>query len=152
MAKTALVSSCLLGLATRYDGTDGFNQSVADYLTSNDLIPIPICPEQLAGLSTPRPKCWFSSGDGCSILKGSGEICDETGHRVTALFVGAAQKCRKIAELTNSNLAILKQRSPSCGSRQIHRNGELVEGMGVTAALLKEAGIRVLSEEDLAPK
>lgn len=152
MPKTALVSSCLLGLSTRYDGTGSYNQDVIDYLKRQDLTPIPICPEQLAGLPTPRPKCWFSSGDGCTVLDGSGVICDEANNNMTKFFINAAVESCKVAELTNSKLAILKQRSPSCGSRQVHQNGQLITGMGVAAAKLKKAGIRVLSEEDLDPK
>jgi uncharacterized protein YbbK (DUF523 family) len=152
MAKTALVSSCLLGLATRYDGTDNYSQAVIDYLQKQQLTPIPVCPEQLAGLPTPRRKCWFSSGDGRSLLDNNGRICDEVGKDCTEAFIRAAQQTFKIAELTGCKLAILKQRSPSCGSRQIHQNGQLVSGMGVTAALLQKAGIKLLCEEELGPK
>lgn len=152
MAKTAFVSSCLLGLPTRYDGSDNFSQAVADYLQREDLIPIPVCPEQLAGLPTPRLKCWFRQGTGEDVLNGCGIICDEQAKDVTAAFAQAAEESLKIAQLTDCGLAILKQRSPSCGSRTIHQNGQLVDGMGVTAALLKKAGIAVLSEEDVAGK
>lgn len=152
MTKTALVSSCLLGLATRYDGTDNFCQTVIDYLADQDITPIPICPEQLAGMPTPRLKCWFRSGDGHAVINGSGSICDESGHLVTKTFLHAAQQSHKIAKLTDCKLAILKQRSPSCGSRQIYQHGQLINGMGVTAALLLESGIKILSEEELDQK
>ncbi len=152
MAKTAFVSSCLLGLPTRYDGSDNFSQAVADYLLREGLMPIPVCPEQLAGLPTPRLKCWFRQGTGEDVLNGCGVICDEETQDVTAAFARAAEESVKIVRLTGCKLAILKQRSPSCGSRMIHQNGQLVEGMGVTAARLKQAGLQVLSEEDLAAK
>jgi len=152
MAKTALVSSCLLGLPTRYDGSDNFSQAVADYLKDQNLIPIPVCPEQLAGLSTPREKCWFKEGDGQKVLQGSGIIHNESGEDVTLAFHQAAVDSCKIAELTDCRVAILKQRSPSCGSRKIHRNAQLVDGMGVTAAALKNAGLQILAEDDLEPE
>jgi len=152
MAKTALVSSCLLGLPTRYDGTDNFAQNVVDYLEKHQLIPIPICPEQLAGLPTPRLKCWFSKGDGSDVLNGCGQICDEDHRDQTAAFSRAAEETCRIAAITGSKIAILKQRSPSCGTRYVHQNGELIEGTGVTAAKLKNAGLRLLAEDDLTEK
>ncbi len=152
MTETALVSSCLLGLATRYDGTDNFSQSVIDYLQRHELVPVPVCPEQLAGLPTPRTKCWFTCGDGSDVLRSCGNICDEAGQDMTDAFHRGADETMKIADLTQSKLAILKQRSPSCGNRHIHRNGQLVNGMGVTAARLQQAGLKVLSEDDLDSK
>jgi len=150
MAETALVSSCLLGLATRYDGTDNYCQAIIDYLKSNNLIAIPVCPEQLAGLPTPRKKCWFTAGDGDAVLNGNGKICDEAGQEVTETFYRAATETYKIATISNCKLAILKQRSPSCGSRQVHQNRQLIKWMGVAAAKLKAAGLTILAEDDLA--
>lgn len=152
MAKTALVSCCLLGLATRYDGTDNFDRAVINYLQQQNLVPIPVCPEQLAGLPTPRLKCWFSCGDGETVLSGTGSIRDENHQDMTAAFLRGAHAAAEIAGLSGCQLAILKQRSPSCGSRQVYRNGELVDGSGVTAAKLREMGLKIISEEDLAPE
>ncbi|SHI74485.1 Uncharacterized conserved protein YbbK, DUF523 family [Malonomonas rubra DSM 5091] len=152
MAETIFVSSCLLGLPTRYDGTDNICPEVIAYLQQNNLIPIPVCPEQLAGLPTPRLKCWFRQGTGKDVLDGCGIICDEEAKDVTGAFAAAAEDSLKIAELTGCKKAILKQRSPSCGSARVHQNGQLVTGMGVTAAKLVAAGIEVLSEEDFAAK
>ena len=152
MANPVLVSSCLLGLPTRYDGTDNYSPAVQDYLQEKQLMPIPVCPEQLAGMPTPRPKCWFFRGDGYSVLTGDGAVGSEQGQDVTTAFSQAAKQTLKIAELTGCRLAILKQRSPSCGSRLVHQNGQVITGMGVTAAILKQAGIVVLSEDDLEEK
>jgi len=152
MTETVFVSSCLLGLPTRYDGTDNSCPEIIDYLQQNKLIPIPVCPEQLAGLPTPRLKCWFTQGTGEDVLNGCGSICAEDTQDVTAAFAGTAEQSLKIAEMTGCKRAILKQRSPSCGSVTVHQNGQLVTGMGVTAAMLKKAGIEVLSEEDFAAK
>ena len=147
--RPVLVSSCLLGLTTRYDGSDNFSQAVADYLQRHRLLPIPVCPEQLAGMPTPRPKCWFTRGTGNDLLCGEGEIRNELGDVVNAAFLRGADQCLQVARLTGCTRAILKQRSPSCGSRQVHQNGRLVDGMGVAAALLARHEIELLGEEEL---
>jgi len=149
MSTTVLVSSCLLGLATRYDGSDNRCAALIDYLQRQDLIPIPVCPEQLAGLPTPRPKCWFTAGTGVEVIAGEGKLGNEQGDDLSNSFRQGAEQSLKLALLTNCQLAILKQRSPSCGSREVHQNGRIVLGMGVTAALLAQHGIELLSEEEL---
>ena len=146
---TILVSSCLLGLKTRYDGADNYSQTVIDHIRKNRLTPIPVCPEQLAGLSTPRPKCWFSRGDGEAVLSGNGELSNEEGKDVTESFLFGADETLKIALLTDCKMAILQQRSPSCGSQKIYLNDELVDGVGVTTALLKKNGLKVFGDDDL---
>ncbi len=150
--QTILVSSCLLGLKTRYDGTDNYSQAVIDYIKENQLIPIPVCPEQLAGLSTPRPKCWFSRGDGVAVLSGEGLLRNEQGKDVTQIFLRGAEECLKIALLTNCKLAVLQQRSPSCGSQQIYLDDKLTYGVGVTTALLQKHGLKVLGDDNLPDK
>ena len=147
-----LVSSCLLGLKTRYDGTDNHCQDVIDFIKNNNFIPIPVCPEQLAGLPTPRPKCWFSDGDGAAVLSGHGTLINENRNDVTKVFLSGAQECLKIAEMTDCEIAILQQRSPSCGSKNIYRNGELVEGVGLTTAVLSKNGVKVFSNDHLPSK
>ncbi|WP_321370746.1 DUF523 domain-containing protein [uncultured Desulfuromusa sp.] len=147
-----LVSSCLLGLKTRYDGTDNYSQAVVDFIKNNQLTPIPVCPEQLAGLSTPRPKCWFSIGDGDSVLDASGKLIDEHGEDLTSVFLHGARECLKIVEMTNCKHAILQQRSPSCGSQSIYLNEKLVQGVGITTAMLKKSGIKVFSDDNLPAK
>ena len=148
MPATVLVSACLLGLQTRYDGSDNASAAVLAYLQRQGLIAIPVCPEQLAGLPTPRPKVWFSQGDGVSILAGRGKMIDENGRDMGAIFRRGAEMSLRIARLNRCKMAILKQRSPSCGCGAVYRCGETVSGLGVTAALLKENNIRLLSEEE----
>jgi len=147
-----LVSSCLLGLKTRYDGTDNYCQEVVDFVENNQFIPIPVCPEQLAGLPTPRPKCWFSYGDGAAVLTGNGELINENKENVTEIFLSGAQECLKIAEMTHCKFAILQQRSPSCGSQRIYLNEKLVEGVGMTTAVLNKNGVKVFSNDNLPAK
>lgn len=147
--KTVIVSSCLLGLATRYDGSDNLSRNVLDFIEEHQLIPIPVCPEQLAGLPTPRSKCWFYQGNGEHALNHGKGLQNEEGEDVTEHFIKGAEQTLEIAGLTACRLAILQQRSPSCGTRSVYLKQELTAGMGITAALLKKHGIEVFSDENL---
>ena len=144
-----LVSACLLGVGCRYDGTSHLNHAVIDYLQAKQLQPIPVCPEQLGGLPTPRPKAWFSKGDGLDYLHKNAQLTDENGRNAGPDFLRGAEEVLRIARICLCETAILKQRSPSCGSRQIHLNGELINGVGITCALLQQAGLNVTCEESL---
>lgn len=149
MARPILVSACLLGIQTRYDGTGNDHAAVRDFLVRRDVIPIPVCPEQLAGLPTPRLKSYFLQGDGQEILDGCGEIVSEAGLNLNEVFLRGANETLRIARLTGCRQAVLKERSPSCGVHMVYRNDTRVSGQGVTAALLQRAGLHLLSEEDL---
>lgn len=146
---TILVSACLLGLATRYDGTGREYLPVLSYLRRNGLTPIPVCPEQLAGLATPRPRCWFVHGDGAALLDGRAELVNEDGHNMNAAFLRGAAATLQIAVLSRCKTALLKEGSPSCGCSRITRGATTVPGMGVTAALLDANGLKLLSDESL---
>ena len=135
-----LCSACLLGVACRYDGMCKINEKVLALAKKETLIPI--CPEQLGGLSTPRTP---------SEQKGE-KVFAKDGKEVTAQFRKGAEEVLKIAKLLNINEVILKQKSPSCGSGQIYDgtfSDTLIKGDGVTTNLLKRNGIKVLSEEEL---
>lgn len=149
MPEAILVSACLLGLDTRYSGQTKRNQQVIDYLREQQLIPIPVCPEQLAGLPTPRPATQFSAGDGHAVLEGSGQVCNQHGEDLSEVFRHGAEQTLLLARLSGCRRAILKERSPSCGIKQIYRQGELCSGMGVAAAKLQQAEIELFSEEQL---
>ncbi len=149
MTETILVSACLLGLLTRYDGTEKRNPRVLDFISDRGLVPIPICPEQLAGLPTPRPPVRFSRADGTGILDGTGSLIDEDGNEFAQTFLKGAMESVKIARLTGCRKALLKERSPSCGVSRIYRGEALTAGQGVTCALLRRNGLQVFSEEDL---
>lgn len=144
-----LVSACLLGLPTRYDGKTKRSQVVMDYLERENLLAIPVCPEQLAGLSTPRDKTFFDSGDGVGVLAGDGSVISVTGQLMNEAFCRGAKLVQEIARLTHCTRAILKERSPSCGVHQIYRGDTRIQGAGVTSALLIKEGFEVISEEDL---
>jgi uncharacterized protein YbbK (DUF523 family) len=144
-----LVSACLLGLLTRYDGAAKRNEKVLEHLRENDLIPIPVCPEQLAGLPTPRPKTCFAAGDGAEILDGTGSVINSKGAEMNRFFTKGAAETLKVARIAGCAEALLKERSPSCGVRQIYRGEDIVAGQGVTTALLRRSGLTVFSEDDL---
>jgi uncharacterized protein YbbK (DUF523 family) len=147
--KPILVSACLLGLPTRYDGKTKRSQAVIDYLRREELIPIPVCPEQLAGMTTPRDKTFFGSGDGHDVLADSGTVISAVGQSMNTVFCHGAKLVLQIAHLSGCRQALFKERSPSCGVHEIYREDERVQGAGVTTALLTNAGLNVISEEDL---
>lgn len=135
-----ICSACLLGIVCRYDGKSKSNKKVLR-LSKKEIL-IPVCPEQLSGLTTPREpaeqKC--------------GKVITLSGKDVTKNFQKGAKEVLKIAKLFGVKEAILKQRSPSCGSGQIYDgtfSKQIIKGDGITAKLLKKNRIKVLSEEDL---
>ena len=149
MLRPILVSACLLGLATRYDGGSRPHQGVLDLLREQGLLPIPVCPEQLAGLPTPRPPVRFSDGDGGAVLDGEGLMVTADGVRMNEVFINGAQALLEVARLTGCSEALLKERSPSCGVHTVYRGKDLLEGQGVACALLRRHGLIIRSEEDL---
>jgi uncharacterized protein YbbK (DUF523 family) len=144
-----LVSACLLGLLTRYDGAAKRNEKVLEHLRKNDLIPIPVCPEQLAGLPTPRPKTCFAAGGGAEVLDGTGTVINSKGAEMNRFFLKGAAETLNAARIAGCAEALLKERSPSCGVHQIYRGEDVVAGQGVTTALLQRSGVAVFSEDDL---
>jgi len=148
MAK--LVSACLLGVKCRYDGTSAREPKLLKLAKKERLVPI--CPEQLGGLPTPREPAWIVEGDGSDVLKGVAKVISRSGGDVTENFRRGAEEALRMAKLFGAREAILKARSPSCGCGKIREPfsfDKLKEGDGVTAALLKKNGIRVITEEDL---
>ncbi len=137
-----LVSACLLGINCRYDGGCS---AQALHMLKNE-IPIPICPEQLGGLPTPREPADLCGGSGKDILKGNGRILGrKTGNDCTLNFIRGAQETLKIASLFSCKKAILKDKSPSCGYGKIYLDGKLANGNGVTAELLAENGLKIMA-------
>lgn len=140
-----LVSSCLAGINCRYDGKNNLNKKVAELVKAGEAIPV--CPEVLGGLPTPR--------DPSEIIvdkKGNKRVVSEKGEDVTAEFKLGAEKTLKIAQIVEAKKAILQQRSPSCGCGKIYDgtfSSNLIKGSGLTAELLIENGIEVLTEADL---
>ena len=134
-----LISACLLGVPCRYDGKskDAGLQEKYPQLTL-----VKICPEVMGGLSTPRRPAEISSG----------RVVTIDGDDVTREFASGAQKALEVARANDCAVAILKARSPSCGSGLAYDgtfSGKLIAGDGILVALLKENGIAVFSEENL---
>ena len=139
--KTVLVSACLLGLKTRYNGGDALDLDLAESLKGFSIVPV--CPEQLGGLPTPRPRAEITEGDGISVIEKMSRVMDETGADRTAEFLKGAEEVLKIARLTDAHMAYLKEKSPSCGVKTITKKGNAVRGAGVTTALLKKEGLKI---------
>jgi len=139
--RPVIISACLMGINTRYDGTSSFN---AEAVKEAGPWPLPVCPEQLGGLQTPRPTAEITQGTGDDVLKGMASVVDQKSMDVTASFVSGAEAVVKIARLTGTLKAVLKERSPSCGVSAIRRGDTICKGPGVTSALLKERGIKII--------
>ena len=135
-----LVSACLLGVECRYDGGGQAIDRLDALMARYELIPV--CPEQLGGLPTPRTPA----------ERREGRVVDRDGADVTDAFRrGAAQACR-IAALYGAELALLKARSPSCGRGRIYDGsftGRLVPGDGVAARALMDAELEVYTENEI---
>ena len=139
---TVLVSACLLGVACRYDGASkGLPDSVLRELMARHVL-VPACPEQLGGLPTPRTPA----------ERIEDRVMTKDGRDVTAEYRHGAEQALHLARLCGCKIALLKERSPSCGSGTIYDGtftGGLTAGDGVTAALLRENGITVYGESEI---
>lgn len=147
-----LVSACLMGQPARYDGA--VIQRIDPLLKKLDCagrLEL-FCPELAGGLPLPRPPAEIRGGDGRDVLAGKARIVNTAGEDVTRCFVdGAAQALERVRQQAIT-IAILKEKSPSCGSRRIYDgtfSRTLIEGEGVCAALLRQNGVRVLAEDEI---
>lgn len=135
-----LVSACLLGTNCKYDGTNNRNEKVLSYVKDKEVIPI--CPEILGGLATPRVPA----------ERLNDKVITRENDDVTENFIKGACETLYIAKLFNVKKALLKAKSPSCGNGLIY-DGTFThtkkEGFGVTTELLRKNGIEVITEEDL---
>ena len=141
MKQRVVVSQCLLGVCCRYDGKCAVNEAVCREATERGWIPV--CPEVLGGMTTPRPA---SERRGDSVVN-----CEEMD--VTEHFRRGAEEALRIAKLYGAQYALLKERSPSCGSGVIYDGtftGAKKAGDGVTAELFRKEGIEVFGESRLS--
>jgi len=132
-----LVSGCLFGLDCRYCGDGIYQEELMKLVKEHELIPV--CPEQLGGLATPRKACEIKAG----------QVVDEEGNDRTGAFVKGGEQVLKLAKIFDVDGAILKSKSPSCGYGIIYDGsftGKLIEGNGITAQMLSEQGIPVWNE------
>ena len=137
--RPVLVSACLLGRRCRYDGRRAEDPTLAAALAERAERAIGFCPEEEGGLGTPRPRAWLE-GDAAAVLDGRGKVVDEHGADVTEAFVRGARGALAACREHGITRAYLKERSPSCGVRVTHVDGEAVEGRGVTAEVLAKGG------------
>ena len=136
-----LISACLLGIPCRYDGRSVKAVDISALREKYNLIPV--CPECMGGLSTPRPP---------AELQADGRVVNREGKDVTSNYRAGAEATLEIARREGCTLALLKEKSPSCGSGIIHNgkfDGGLVPGFGKTAALLLENGFEVFGESQI---
>ena len=139
--ETVIISACLAGLKCRYDGSHNLDEELLESLITCHLVPL--CPEQLGGLPTPRDPAQIVDGDGFDVLKNRASIKNDRDKDVTKNFIHGAYESLKIAKMTGAGKAYLKEKSPSCGVKKIKRNGVEIGGSGVLAALLEKEGLEV---------
>ncbi|MDD4571120.1 MAG: DUF523 domain-containing protein [Clostridia bacterium] len=145
-----LVSACLLGENCRYNGETKPNEFVINYLKDKEYIAF--CPECEAGLPIPRLACEIQGGEGQDVLDGKIKIINMKNIDHTKDFIKGAELTLAITKEHNIDTAILKERSPSCGVNYIHTgsfDGNIQKGMGVTARLLHNNGVKLYTEADI---
>lgn len=140
-----IVSACLLGFSCRYDGRSRPEETLL--VPGLEKLLVPVCPEQLGGLPTPRDPSEIQGGDGADILEGRARVVSASGRDVTDCFLRGAQEVVRFMKLRGISTAIMTDTSPSCGVFHIKRSGILSRGAGVTSALLARNGIRVISSD-----
>ena len=139
-----LISACLVGLNCKYNGGNNYNEKAFELVQSGKAIPI--CPEQLGGLATPRIPAEIRRADG------KAKVVNKEGKDVTLEFEKGANEVLQLCKKLNIEKVILQPRSPSCGVGKIYSgefNGTLVEGNGITAQLLIDNNIEVISIDEL---
>ncbi len=141
--KRYVVSACLAGVHCRYNGEGQEDPEVVRLLGSGQAVPV--CPEQLGGLNTPRPP----------FERKNGRVQDKDGNDATEAFEHGAEEALRLAKLAGCTAAVLQPRSPSCGFGRIYDgtfSGTLVPGEGVFAALCRENGLKLFTPDDLRKK
>lgn len=146
-----LVSRCLLGHRVRYDGgASGPFDQLAHWLAEGRVVAL--CPEVAGGLPTPRAAAEIPGGQGGEVLDGQARVMTTEGEDVSEAFLSGARQALALVEKHGIRVAVLKANSPSCGNLLTYDgtfSGVKVDGEGVTAALLKRAGVQVFSELEL---
>jgi len=140
-----LVSACLLGRACRYNGGSEKLPDLIGALADNGDVAVPFCPEEAAGLGTPRPAAILEGGDGDAVADGAARVMTVDGADVTAAFLEGARLAVAAAREHECVAAFLKERSPSCGTAFVHGSNGLLRGCGVTAALLRRSAVATIS-------
>lgn len=134
------VSACLLGENCKYNGGNNYSEKVAKYVEGHEVVPI--CPEVLGGLSTPREPAEIVGG----------EVKHKAGDSVDKEFRAGAKVALDLVKKNQVELVILQSRSPSCGVKTIYDgtfSGKIIPGQGIFAEMLKEAKIKAVDVEDI---
>jgi uncharacterized protein YbbK (DUF523 family) len=140
MVKMILVSACLVGLNCKYNGGNNYNEEIFNLVKAGKAVPV--CPEQLGGLTTPRAPSEIK------IIDGRRRVINNKGIDVTEQFEKGAEEVLKLVKSLNITKAILQPRSPSCGAYKIYSgnfDGQLVDGNGILAELLLKNGVEVVT-------
>jgi len=144
-----LISACLLGIKCRWNGKDNKFTKALDLLEHE--IMLPVCPEQLGGLPTPRACQEIQGGTGLDVLEKKAKVMNENGDEVTEQFIKGAEQTLKIAQLFGVKEFIGKSLSPSCSCSKIFDgtfSGRLLKGNGITSELLMQNGIKIRDVDD----
>lgn len=143
-----LVSACLIGVDCKYSGGNNKNDKLMDYLKGKNMIPI--CPEQLGGLCTPRTPAEIVGGSADDVIDGKAKVINKEGLDITAEFLKGAYETLKICRTLGIKKAILKEKSPSCGINQVYDGSfksNIIDGYGITAAILIKNGVDLKSDK-----
>ncbi len=146
-----LVSACLLGQPVRYDGRASGHPDLLQRWQAEGRV-VPLCPEVVGGLPTPRPPAEIPGGQGGEVLDGAARVVTVGGEDVSAAFLAGARQALALVRQHGIRVAVLKAGSPSCGNRLTYDgsfSGLKVPGEGVTTALLRREGVLVFSELEL---
>lgn len=147
-----LVSACLLGEPVRYNGTDCLCDALILKQWQQEGRLIPLCPELAGGLPTPRPAAEIVQAQGQDVLRGEAAVRDRDGHDYTYAFLKGAYRARAVAQQYGIQMAIMTEKSPSCGSETIYDggfSGNKIAGQGVAVAALSRANVKVFSQHQL---
>lgn len=134
------VSACLLGENCKYNGGNNESKKLKDYVKGHTVVPV--CPEVMGGIPTPRDPAEIAGG----------VVRQKSGRSVDKEFRAGARVALKKIKDAEADMVILQSRSPSCGVKEIYDGtftGHLVKGKGVFAAMLEEEGISAMDVEDL---
>lgn len=146
-----LVSACLAGRACAYDGSHRAHPEIEKLVREGRAVLV--CPEEEAGLGTPRAAAEIKGGDGDAVVDGRATVVTEQGQDVTDQYLTGARISVDRAAAQRCEAAVLKARSPACGCGAVYDGsftGRLAEGDGVAAAALKRAGVEIWTDEDLS--
>lgn len=144
-----MISACLCGVNCKYNGGNNFEPRLKELMDSEECILI--CPETCGNLPVPRNACEIKGGTGKDVIAGYAKVIDTKGRDLTDYFLTGAYKTLLEAKKAGVDYAILKSRSPSCGTDKIYDgtfSSNIISGDGVTSALLRMHGITVINDQD----